>query len=618
MAAKQHLRPSIVLDTLGILAILTSTNYLIVRGVLLEKAKYSLFDGVFAWLVLFAEAFILLHGIGYSLAILWSQKKAKSIASLSREIQLLEEEEQPPVAILVPARHEPKEVLAETFITVNNLEYKNKRIYFLDDSVKEEYHKEAEELAREYHLTLFRRTQPWHGAKAGIINDFLKQMTEKYLVIFDADSNPLPDFLNPLVPMMEANEKLGFIQTPQFYTNIETNRVARAAMLQQAVFYEYICDGKGTVDSMFCCGTNVILRASALKEAGGMDETTVTEDFATSINLHALGFSSLYYNHVGVFGMGPEDLISYFTQQFRWAAGTINVFKKLLVRLFTKPFSLKLWQWFQYFLSGTYYLVGFAFLILILGPLLYILFRVPSFFASPAVYFLSFMPYVLLSTGIFYFSLRKRNYQPKDLILGQLLGTTTFFVYIGAALAALLGFKISFGVTSKAKGKAVPYRALWPQLLILAATFTASVWAVNRFVYEHEPALIVNGFWAFCHFLMFTSIFYFNADSDADLVIHQLRWQVKADFKKLPGSAQDPAGQSAVWKECLEIKTKEPLNNGVKILCKVWKKKKPPVLFDGIVLGDTKKTWFHGYRARIGIQTIPVAERGRLMKWVKK
>jgi cellulose synthase (UDP-forming) len=510
MNNKQEPRSNHVLEALGILAILAAMTYLIIRGVLLERAKYSLADGIFAVLILSAEAFILFHGIGYAIAIIWSKKKAQNISVISRALYSSDGQDQPFIAILIPARHEPREVLAKTFITIDNIEYKNKRVYFLDDSIKEEYHREAEELAREYHVTLFRRTKPWHGAKAGIINDFLEQMTEKYLVILDADSNPMPDFLEPLVPIMEANEKLAFIQTPQFYTNIDENRIARAAVLQQAVFYEYICDGKGVVDSMFCCGTNVILRASALRVIGGMDERTVTEDFATSLKFHSHGFSSLYYNHVCVFGMGPEDLIGYFTQQFRWTAGTLQVFKSLVAQFFTKPFSLKPGQWFQYFLSGTYYLVGFAYFMLILGPLFYIFFKVPSFFIQPEVYFLSFLPYMVLSTSVFYFSLRKRNYRPNDLILGQLLGGSSCFVYMKAALAVLLGFKISFGVTSKAKGGAVPYRVIWPQIAVMAATFIALVWAVNRFIYEKEPALIINAFWALYQFLIFSTIFYFN------------------------------------------------------------------------------------------------------------
>ena len=216
---------------------------------------------------------------------------------------------------------------------------------------------------------------------------------------------------------------------------------------------------------MFCCGTNVILRTSALKAIGGMDEKTVTEDFATSLKLHTHGFSSLYYNHVGVFGMGPEDLIGYYTQQFRWAAGTIQVFKSFLAWFFTRPFSMRPGQWFQYFLSATYYWVGLAYFTLILGPLFYIFFKVPSFFIRPEVYFLSFLPYMLLSTCVFYFSLRKRNYKPQDLILGQLLGATTFYVHIKAAFAGLLGSNFRSG--SPLRKKAVRFltvyfgRSLW-------------------------------------------------------------------------------------------------------------------------------------------------------------
>jgi hypothetical protein len=63
---------------------------------------------------------------------------------------------------------------------------------------------------------------------------------------------------------------------------------------------------------------------------------------------------------------------------------------------------------------------------------------------------------------------------------------------------------------------------------------------------------------------------------------------------------------------------KSPLNKGDKVLCKAWKKKGPPVLFDGGVVRDAKKVWLGGYRVRLGILTIPEVERERLMTWVKK
>ena len=77
MENKQEPRGSVVLEALGILAILAAMTYLIVRGVLLERARYSVVDGVFAVLILLSEGFILFHGIGYAIAILWSKKRIK-------------------------------------------------------------------------------------------------------------------------------------------------------------------------------------------------------------------------------------------------------------------------------------------------------------------------------------------------------------------------------------------------------------------------------------------------------------------------------------------------------------------------------------------------------------
>lgn len=494
---------------LAFFAIVAAMAYLVIRAVLVYWASYKGADWMLAVLLIAAEIFILLHGIGYIINIIRTDWRLKLIVKQT-ERKVLDREALPPVAILVPARHEPREVLEQTFVTINNIDYANKKIYLLDDSVDEKYKREAEEIAREYGLNLFRRTKPWHGAKAGIVNDCLEQLTEKYVAVFDADQNPMPDFLTVLIPLMEADEKLAFVQTPQFYSNIQKNRVARGAVLQQAVFYEYICEGKGAADSMFCCGTNVVFRLTALKDVHGMDESTVTEDFATSLKFHLKGYRSLYFRQVCAFGMGPEDLVGYFKQQFRWAVGTIGVFKKVLFQFLRRPFSLSPAQWLEYFLSSTYYFVGCAFFVLMLCPVAFIFFRVPSFFAKPEVYLLSFLPYLILSTGVFYYALRQRRYKPGDLILGQLLGAITFPVYMKAAVAGILGLKVSFGITPKLRGGAVSYLLLWPQLAIMATSFVALVWAGNRFVYEHEPALLVNGFWAFYHFLIFWSIFFFN------------------------------------------------------------------------------------------------------------
>ncbi len=319
-----------------ILAAILTLIYIIARMAMFLSYSYAPVDRIFAGLLIAGESFVLMHSFGYVVNLL----KVFSVKNNGGEANKLTPSlsTQPAVAVLVAVRHEPGEVLRSTFSAINALSYKNKQVFLLDDSSDEKYRKEAEELAQELSLTLFRR-ETRHGAKAGIINDCLKTLTHKYVVFFDADQSPLPKFMDILVPLMESNEKLAFIQTPQFYSNIEESRVAKASTFQQSIFYEYICEGKSVSDAMFCCGTNVIFRLEALKEVGGLDETSITEDFATSVKLHIKGWRSLFYPHTYTFGMGPENLQEYFKQQFRWATGTLVMFKKLLLQFIKTPFS---------------------------------------------------------------------------------------------------------------------------------------------------------------------------------------------------------------------------------------------------------------------------------------
>lgn len=483
--------------------------YVVARTMLFFFAEYDPIEKTFAVILIAGEFFILIHALGYSMNII---KSAFSRKDALTGLPQIERGKEPSVAVIVAARHEPREILERTFITLKAMDYENKTVYFLDDSSDEKYKKEAEELCLELDVRLYRR-EGRHGAKAGIVNDCLKTLDQKYVAVFDADQNPLPGFLKSLVPILEADEKVAFVQSPQFYTNIEESPVARASAFQQAVFYEYICEGKSKQDAMFCCGTNIVFRREALLGVGGLDESTVTEDFATSIKMHMKGWKSVYYNHVYAFGMGPTDLGGYFKQQFRWATGTITVLKRVLWKLITRPFSMSPGQWWEYLLAGSYYMIGIAFFFLTLCPVVYLLFKVPSFFARPEIYYLAFIPYFVLSISVFYSVLGARNYSAKDLFIGQLLGAATFTVYIRAAASALLGVKTTFGITQKGKADRVPYYRLWPQLLVAYIGFGAAVWGLNRYIYQREPAILVNAFWALYQAALLSSIFYFNRET---------------------------------------------------------------------------------------------------------
>lgn len=61
-----------------------------------------------------------------------------------------------------------------------------------------------------------------------------------------------------VIPYLEQNADLAIVQAPQVYVDTEGLPVAEAATYQQAVFFEYVCEGKSHSNAVFCCGSNVI------------------------------------------------------------------------------------------------------------------------------------------------------------------------------------------------------------------------------------------------------------------------------------------------------------------------------------------------------------------------
>jgi cellulose synthase (UDP-forming) len=538
---------SLKVKIIAILVLLTITlmfSYLMVRTILFIIADYHWYEKIIAFLLLCAEGFLLVHGLGYYFYILHVLTHPAATAGIAGPIPPLKA--YPPVAIIVSSFKEPLAVVEDTLTCFYNLTYPNKNLFFLDDTRYDLprddpremalYRQQIDDLCQRLGVNLFRRQ--WRGAKAGMINDFLdfiegrpkpgfsfhpfaetkREEKEKYIFVFDADMNPFPDFVEPLVAIMESNPNLAFVQTPQYYSNFERNRVARAAGLQQAVFYEYICEGKSIDDAMFCCGTNVIFRRESLVKVGGFDESSVTEDFATSLKFHLGGWNSAYLNRVCAFGLGPEDLGGYFKQQFRWALGTVGLFRTILQEFFCHPFRLTAAKWWEYFLSGTWYFVGWVFLIMAYCPILYLFLNVPSFFAWPKVYFIFFVPYFVLSLTLFFATLHLRKYRVKDIFQGMLLNAVSFPVFMKASALAMLGVKGTFAVTPKGQSRALPLRALWPQLITAALSFSAVVWGCLRLYYEQEPvyAILVNNIWCLYHFLLFSTVLYFNFPEEGE------------------------------------------------------------------------------------------------------
>ena len=171
-----------------------------------------------------------------------------------------------------------------------------------------------------------------------------------------SDLVPLGDILTLLLS--------GYLSTLLYVTTF--GAVAGTAWEQQKLFFGPICRGLSRRGAAFMCGTNMVIRRKALDEVGGMCEDNIAEDFLTSFFMHQRGWQSVYVPIVLAEGLAPEDLGSFYKQQYRWARGSLEIVFKY------NPFfrrGLTMSQRFEYLVASSYWLSGFIVLLNLLLPL---------------------------------------------------------------------------------------------------------------------------------------------------------------------------------------------------------------------------------------------------------
>lgn len=378
--------------------------------------------------------------------------------------------------------------------------------------------KDVEALAGELGVRCVTRTTPG-GAKAGNIEQARQTVNacgQALLAIFDADQVPKPEFLLKTVPPF-ADTKVGWVQTGQYYANL-ANPVSRWADDQQSMFYNLLCPGKAALNAAFICGTNVVLRAAALDEIGGLPQDSVTEDFAASIMLHPR-WRSIYLTDVLATGLGPLDLPSYFRQQSRWALGTLGVLRSnWRAILLPRRHGLRMGQRAQYFLACTHYLCGLRDLVYLVSPILFIATGVPAVrSASLTQYLLHFIPYAGLGLFAIWYA-GSGVTGPRGIIVGF----GSFPALIESLVAVILNRKSVFAATSKQHRGLMSFRHVRVHIVLLVVCFICVIWA-TELRGAQATSLFISVLWLVYSMALLGS-FLWLAVQDAGLAAATRKW----------------------------------------------------------------------------------------------
>ncbi len=422
-------------------------------------------------LLLMAEVFNLVQAAGFW----WTTTRARG------PVDPPASGHQPDVDVLIPVYDEGVDVVEPTVAAACRLASRGRvRVVICDDGDSDD----MAALARRYRTGYLRRPGR-QGAKAGNLNHALSRTSAPLVAVFDCDHVPEPSFLERTVGHF-ARPDVAMVQTPQYYANAGSNPVAGAAWGQQALFFGVIARGKAALDSMICCGTNVVFRRSALETVGGVPEGSVTEDFELSIRLRERGWRTTYVPEVLASGLGPEDMASYVSQQHRWASGCLSaVSTTIRSRL---PWRQKL----QFVLSSMFFLTGWTYLVYMALPVVRIVGGEQALAGATANQFLAhFVPYFAASMVTVAVA-GQGSYSFSAFALME----ASFWIHISAALRTLFARRSRFVVTPKVGRSGRQFRPVIPGLVALAVLLGA---AVDGLVHSRSPATLNNVAFASLH-----------------------------------------------------------------------------------------------------------------------
>jgi cellulose synthase/poly-beta-1,6-N-acetylglucosamine synthase-like glycosyltransferase len=309
-------------------------GYLLAAGVLLVAlvgVERALLFLVVAMNVVFL-VFFLRHIAFAAAALRWAQADLYSPVDLGVAYQ-------PNVSLLVPC-HNEELVVTGLVNGLAALHYPRARleILFVDDGSTDRTGALLDRLTSMHrHMRVVHRPIGAGGGKSGALNEAARRARGEILVVFDADHIPRRDAVDRLVRHF-IDERVCAVQGRCLIRNSVHSRLARSIAIDY--FSGYLVNEYGR-QALFELpaygGANCAVRASTLRELGGWNERSVTEDTDLTMRV-ALAGGRIRYDITAVdTEEGAVTIGRFIRQRYRWARGHQQVWRDYRGRVWRSP-----------------------------------------------------------------------------------------------------------------------------------------------------------------------------------------------------------------------------------------------------------------------------------------
>ena len=428
------------------------------------------------------------------------------------EFPVIPESDYPHVDVLIATHSEEPELLFKTINGCKHMEYPDPakvHIYLCDDNDRPEMAKLAQKMGVGYFGLSGNKL-----AKAGNLNNALSKTDSPLVVTFDADMIPRSNFLMETVPYFSLPEmildhgewrkrteeeinpdyKIGFVQTPQSFYNpdlFQFNFFAESNIPnEQDYFFKEVNVGRNSSNSAIYAGSNTVISRQALEEVGGIRTKTITEDFATGIDIQAKGYTCFAIDEVLASGLAPDDFPNLLKQRQRWGRGCVQTIRSSRFLFGKLPFLSKL----SYLSCLLYWWTFLRRIVYILSPILFTVFGVLVVRTELWGILLIWLPSYL----IYNHSLRLLSGKVRDQKWSNIVDTILCPYMILPILAETFGIRMrTFFVTSKEKTGTRSAKIIYaiPHLILLAASIVGIYFSIERMMLYKSILGLVVLFW---------------------------------------------------------------------------------------------------------------------------
>src|SRR3984893_6583018 len=263
----------------------------------------------------------------------------------------------PPVTILVAAHNEEK-VIAHILTALMGVNYPKDRMLVVP--VNDRSTDRTREIIDRFCEDHPGRIHPFHrtggkGGKAAALKDAMELVKTEVILIFDADYIPGSGLIKQLVaPFFDP--EVGGVMGRVVPLNVQTNLLTRLLDLERAGGYQVDQQARMNLRLVPQHGGTVAgVRLSALREIGGWNDSSLTEDTDLTFRLLLAGWQTVYQNRSECYEDLPEGWPARIRQIMRWAKGhnqALATFGPQL--LFGKPLATWRQRLDGIFLLGVY------------------------------------------------------------------------------------------------------------------------------------------------------------------------------------------------------------------------------------------------------------------------